>query len=396
MSFGSASSTSGHLMPRSLLLAAGIDPDRDFKRVAYSGAHDATVAAVASGKVDAGALNIWVWERLVADKKVDPAGCACSTRPGRTSTTTGRCTPTCPPLSARSTAAFTDLSPRRPRAARSSNCSAPPGSSPPRPKTTGHRGGSPQRRPAQMSPRALRAFADEVGLHRVSAPPSGRAAGEHAGVASDFTWSGPAGEQLAVIGPSGAGKTTLLHCSPARCAPRRALRLGGRDPWQLARRDLQRLRGGCSLRRRCRRCRRASASSRRCWPGACRRIGLAHSLRSLFYPTGSRGRRRAGPLRPERQAVRPRRPPLRWRAPARRPGAGAGRAGASCCWWTSRSRRSTRRAPRRPSPLTAGGARVGRHAGGHAARRADGAGAISPASSGCAMASSPSTSRPPP
>ncbi len=73
LSFGSQSSTSGHLMPRSFMLAAGVDPDRDLKRVAYSGAHDATVAAVASGKVDAGALNISVWEKLVADKKVDPA-----------------------------------------------------------------------------------------------------------------------------------------------------------------------------------------------------------------------------------------------------------------------------------------------------------------------------------
>jgi phosphonate transport system substrate-binding protein len=71
VSFGSQSSTSGHLMPRSFLLQAGIDPDKDFKRVAYSGAHDATVAAVASGKVQAGALNISVWEKLVADKKVD-------------------------------------------------------------------------------------------------------------------------------------------------------------------------------------------------------------------------------------------------------------------------------------------------------------------------------------
>ena len=70
-SFGSQSSTSGHLMPRSFLLAAGIAPDRDLKRVAYSGAHDATVAAVASGKVDAGALNISVWDKLVVDRKVD-------------------------------------------------------------------------------------------------------------------------------------------------------------------------------------------------------------------------------------------------------------------------------------------------------------------------------------
>ena len=71
LSFGSQSSTSGHLMPRSALLAAGIDPDRDCHRVAYSGAHDATVAAVASGKVQAGALNVSVWEKLVAEKKVD-------------------------------------------------------------------------------------------------------------------------------------------------------------------------------------------------------------------------------------------------------------------------------------------------------------------------------------
>ncbi|WP_374563880.1 putative selenate ABC transporter substrate-binding protein [Ideonella sp.] len=71
VSFGSASSTSGHLMPRHVLLAAGLNPEADFKRIAFSGAHDATIAAVASGKVDAGALNISVWEKFVADKKVD-------------------------------------------------------------------------------------------------------------------------------------------------------------------------------------------------------------------------------------------------------------------------------------------------------------------------------------
>ena len=71
ISFGSQSSTSGHLMPRSFMLDAKIDPDKDAKRVAYSGAHDATIAAVAAGKVDAGALNISVWEKFVADKKVD-------------------------------------------------------------------------------------------------------------------------------------------------------------------------------------------------------------------------------------------------------------------------------------------------------------------------------------
>jgi phosphonate transport system substrate-binding protein len=73
LSFGSESSTSGHLMPRSFLLAAKVDPDSDLKRISFSGAHDATVAAVAGGKVDAGALNISVWDKLNEQKKVDPA-----------------------------------------------------------------------------------------------------------------------------------------------------------------------------------------------------------------------------------------------------------------------------------------------------------------------------------
>jgi phosphonate transport system substrate-binding protein len=71
LSFGSQSSTSGHLMPRSFLQQAGINPEKDLRRVAYSGAHDATIAAVAAGKVQAGALNISVWDKFVADKKVD-------------------------------------------------------------------------------------------------------------------------------------------------------------------------------------------------------------------------------------------------------------------------------------------------------------------------------------
>jgi phosphonate transport system substrate-binding protein len=70
-SFGSESSTSGHLMPRYFLLAAKINPDTDLKRIAFSGAHDATVAAVAGGKVDAGALNISVWEKMLKENKAD-------------------------------------------------------------------------------------------------------------------------------------------------------------------------------------------------------------------------------------------------------------------------------------------------------------------------------------
>jgi len=71
VSFGSPSSTSGHLMPRNFLLQAGIDPNRDFRRVAFSGAHDATIASVASGRVDAAALDITVWRKFVEEKRVD-------------------------------------------------------------------------------------------------------------------------------------------------------------------------------------------------------------------------------------------------------------------------------------------------------------------------------------
>jgi phosphonate transport system substrate-binding protein len=69
--FGSAGSTSGHTMPRYFLLKAGIVPEQDFSKFSFSGAHDATALWVQSGRVDAGALNISVWEKLVDTKKID-------------------------------------------------------------------------------------------------------------------------------------------------------------------------------------------------------------------------------------------------------------------------------------------------------------------------------------
>jgi len=69
--FGSVSSTSGHLMPRYFLLQAKVNPEKDMKQVAYSGAHDATALWVESGKVEAGALNFLVWDKLIQQKKVD-------------------------------------------------------------------------------------------------------------------------------------------------------------------------------------------------------------------------------------------------------------------------------------------------------------------------------------
>lgn len=70
--FGSESSTSGHLMPRSFLTEAGIDPDADFDgRPGYSGSHDKTWKLVEAGSFQAGVLNESVWDRAVEQGQVD-------------------------------------------------------------------------------------------------------------------------------------------------------------------------------------------------------------------------------------------------------------------------------------------------------------------------------------
>lgn len=70
--FGSESSTSGHLMPRYFLMEAGIDPETDFNGLPnYSGSHDKTIELVQAGAFQAGALNEAVWEARVAAGDVD-------------------------------------------------------------------------------------------------------------------------------------------------------------------------------------------------------------------------------------------------------------------------------------------------------------------------------------
>lgn len=72
VTFGSESSTSGHLMPRHFMTKAGIDPDRDFRSLPnFSGSHDLTWQLVSSGSFDVGALNEDVWNRAVDSGKVD-------------------------------------------------------------------------------------------------------------------------------------------------------------------------------------------------------------------------------------------------------------------------------------------------------------------------------------
>ena len=48
-------STSGWVMPKLMLLGAGLDPDKDLARIVDTGGHDSTVLAVYNGDCDAGA-----------------------------------------------------------------------------------------------------------------------------------------------------------------------------------------------------------------------------------------------------------------------------------------------------------------------------------------------------
>ncbi|MBD9483596.1 phosphonate ABC transporter substrate-binding protein [Pseudomonas sp. PDM14] len=54
--FVDPSSTSGHLFPKAGIEQAGYQPDKLFSRVIFSGSHDASILAVANGKVDAAAV----------------------------------------------------------------------------------------------------------------------------------------------------------------------------------------------------------------------------------------------------------------------------------------------------------------------------------------------------
>jgi phosphonate transport system substrate-binding protein len=59
-------------MPEYFLREAKIDPEVIQKAI-YTGGHDATLLAVANGKVDAGALDEAVYQRLTSTGKVDAA-----------------------------------------------------------------------------------------------------------------------------------------------------------------------------------------------------------------------------------------------------------------------------------------------------------------------------------
>ncbi|MDX1802450.1 MAG: putative selenate ABC transporter substrate-binding protein [Alcanivorax sp.] len=70
--FGSKGSTSGRLMPEFYLRQRfGKAPDQLFDRVGFSGDHSRTIALVQSGAYATGAVNYAVWDRELAEGKID-------------------------------------------------------------------------------------------------------------------------------------------------------------------------------------------------------------------------------------------------------------------------------------------------------------------------------------
>jgi phosphonate transport system substrate-binding protein len=68
--FADPASTSGNLYPRVGLLNAGIDPEKDFKKVVFAGGHPASVMTVKMGKVDASAFMESAPRRLIKANKM--------------------------------------------------------------------------------------------------------------------------------------------------------------------------------------------------------------------------------------------------------------------------------------------------------------------------------------
>lgn len=68
--FGSEDSTASHLMPRSMLVGAGIDIDKDLAEHKFTGSHSNVAQAVTLGSMDAGGVQDSVGEKFAAEGKV--------------------------------------------------------------------------------------------------------------------------------------------------------------------------------------------------------------------------------------------------------------------------------------------------------------------------------------
>jgi phosphonate transport system ATP-binding protein len=103
----------------------------------------------------------------------------------------------------------------------------------------------------------------------------------------DLTINIAQGEQVAVIGASGSGKTTLLHVLACAMTPTAGvITFDGNDPWNLATRALQQLRGQLFLAPQVPPLPPRQRVVTAVLAGRLPHQGLIASLRSLFYPIG--------------------------------------------------------------------------------------------------------------
>jgi len=94
------------------------------------------------------------------------------------------------------------------------------------------------------------------------------------------------GEHVAVIGPSGSGKTTLLHCAAAALKPALGtVRVDGRDPWSIPRRELAQLRARLFLAPQVPPLPPRQRVVTSVLAGRLPAQNIAASVRSLFYPS---------------------------------------------------------------------------------------------------------------
>ncbi len=69
VAFGDQASTSSHLIPKSMLKAAGLEPKKDYQE-AFTGSHDAVAIAVQNGNAQIGGLSKPIYETLIEKKTI--------------------------------------------------------------------------------------------------------------------------------------------------------------------------------------------------------------------------------------------------------------------------------------------------------------------------------------
>ena len=72
LAVGDPNSTSSFNFPFAMVMAAGIDPAKDLKKIIIAGSHTNSIAALKEGRVNAAAASFNAWEKAVKKGVIDP------------------------------------------------------------------------------------------------------------------------------------------------------------------------------------------------------------------------------------------------------------------------------------------------------------------------------------